>query len=698
MEDDKTKEEDMPAPAFVQENQENSETKETPETPEPQKYDKPESNEISGTQINGALERLESISNNFSQELSSLSDKFKEDNKFFLKDIEVFKDNLLNNYSQNNESNEKLSLKNPELDNDSRFRSLTDKPTKLINKMIELYTSLFDMVRINMKIITKFLQQGKDIDKKKSMQDFFEEEFQNIIDSWLFMKIDFDNFNINEALNKSNLDENFKNFMQKIHKKKGRKLYYEHMKYEIENEETKKKLNQEKKEISENAQSITKLTLKNISDYGKIIDRKLKFEKLKNFHFENGKIKEEDTNFAESMPILEKFTIKYSPSLEVYLLEKLPSSLKGLYLEKCNFVNSDFINLFKSFNYNKNILNNLEVISLAGNNITRADFTVISTKSIYQSLEEINLRKNKLYKIIYNPDNFPKVKFINCSKNNLNRSYFREFGKILSLESANGFLFEQDLCKNYYNNLKEKIRTSVELPYVFDYLNISFMPKNLSNNYFRDFGLNENLMNKIKKLDLSYNCITCDTFFSFIEKNNSFSHLHSLNLNGNEINDTFFEKMNPKTFPKLEHLYLNSNRIGDTNIKVQYKDDIPIDKDNQQEKEKNLVYKVRLLYKFIEKMQCLSKLTITKNPISELYSVVKGENADKDPKFVKKDESGKIMINCLVSMLIKIRDELLIGVEKEKRKGFNLKFDCRSNVNKNSENYPYNDKPFVKKI
>ena len=145
----------------------------------------------------------------------------------------------------------------------------------------------------------------------------------------------------------------------------------------------------------------------------------------------------------------------WGTSLEVYLLEKLPSSLKGLYLEKCNFVNSDFINLFKSFNYNKNILNNLEVISLAGNNITRADFTVISTKSIYQSLEEINLRKNKLYKIIYNPDNFPKVKFINFSKNNLNRSYFREFGKILSLESANGFLFEQDLCENYYKNTEK---------------------------------------------------------------------------------------------------------------------------------------------------------------------------------------------------------------------------------------------------
>ena len=28
---------------------------------------------------------------------------------------------------------------------------------------------------------------------------------------------------------------------------------------------------------------------------------------------------------------------------------------------------------------------------------------------------------------------------------------------------------------------------------------------------------------------------------------------------------------------------------------------------------------------------------------------------------------------------------------------FNLRFDCRSNVNKNSENYPYSDKPFIYK-
>ena len=214
------------------------------------------------------------------------------------------------------------------------------------------------------------------------------------------------------------------------------------------------------------------------------------------------------------------------------------------------------------------------------------------------------------------------------------------------------------------------------------------MPKFLSKDYFRDFGLNEQLMNKLKKLDLSYNGINCTEFFAIIEKNNNFSHLHSLNLNGNNIDDTFFEKlMKNNAFPKLEHLYLNSNRIGDTSVKVQYRDDIPIDKEHQQEKEKNLVFKLRLLYKFIEQTPHLNKLTITKNPISEFYSVVKGENADKSDKFIKRDNSGKIAINCLFSMLIKIRDELLIGVEKEKS-------------NKNKKNHrpssPYKQPPINK--
>ena len=686
--EDIPKGEDMPAPTSSQEI-----------TPQPQEVAKPGA-AGSGTEIDNALEQLESSSKKFTEEFSALCDEFKVKNKNFLNDIDLFRENLEKKYGQEN-PNEKVTLKNKALDSDSRFRTMTEKPIQLVNKMTVLYTSLFEMVKSNMNILSHFLNTAKDLDKRKDLKDFFSEEFKNIVDSWLVMKLDFDNLNINEALNNANVDDNFRNFIVKVYKKKSLKIYVHHMKGEIENEESKKKLKEEKKSLNENAPNLTKLTWKNAGDLNKVIDKTMKYPKLKNFSFENGKINDEDFTFVQQMPNLEKLSIKYVPNFQVeILIQNLPLKLKMLYLEKLNFVNDDFKIILKKFNYNKDILANLEVFSLAGNNITKADFTILSSKIVYQSLVEINLKKNKLYKFLYNPENFPKLKFINCCKNNFNKSYFKDAGKIMSLESGNGFLFEPDLCRSYYDSLKKKICTSDDLPYLFDYLNISFMPKFLSKDYFRDFGLNEQLMNKLKKLDLSYNGINCTEFFAIIEKNNNFSHLHSLNLNGNNIDDTFFEKlMKNNAFPKLEHLYLNSNRIGDTNVKVQYRDDIPIDKEHQQEKEKNLVFKLRLLYKFIEQTPHLNKLTITKNPISEFYSVVKGENADKSDKFIKRDNSGKIAINCLFSMLIKIRDELLTSdFDKEKRKGFNLKFDCRSNVNKNSENYPYNDKPFIKKM
>ena len=686
--EDIPKGEDMPAPTSSQEI-----------TPQPQEVAKPGA-AGSGTEIDNALEQLESSSKKFTEEFSALCDEFKVKNKNFLNDIDLFRENLEKKYGQEN-PNEKVTLKNKALDSDSRFRTMTEKPIQLVNKMTVLYTSLFEMVKSNMNILSHFLNTAKDLDKRKDLKDFFSEEFKNIVDSWLVMKLDFDNLNINEALNNANVDDNFRNFIVKVYKKKSLKIYVHHMKGEIENEESKKKFKEEKKSLNENAPNLTKLTWKNAGDLNKVIDKTMKYPKLKNFSFENGKINDEDFTFVQQMPNLEKLSIKYVPNFQVeILIQNLPLKLKMLYLEKLNFVNDDFKIILKKFNYNKDILANLEVFSLAGNNITKADFTILSSKIVYQSLVEINLKKNKLYKFLYNPENFPKLKFINCCKNNFNKSYFKDAGKIMSLESGNGFLFEPDLCRSYYDSLKKKICSSDDLPYLFDYLNISFMPKFLSKDYFRDFGLNEQLMNKLKKLDLSYNGINCTEFFAIFEKNNNFSHLHSLNLNGNNIDDTFFEKiMKNNAFPKLEHLYLNSNRIGDTSVKVQYRDDIPIDKEHQQEKEKNLVFKLRLLYKFIEQTPHLNKLTITKNPISEFYSVVKGENADKSDKFIKRDNSGKIAINCLFSMLIKIRDELLTSdFDKEKRKGFNLKFDCRSNVNKNSENYPYNDKPFIKKM
>ena len=188
------------------------------------------------------------------------------------------------------------------------------------------------------------------------------------------------------------------------------------------------------------------------------------------------------------------------------------------------------------------------------------------------------------------------------------------------------------------------------------YLNITYLPIIKAINYFNDFNINEIIMIRLKKLDLSFNGLDCDTIFKFIDKNKGFLNLRSLKLNGNKLDDTFFERyLKYDIFNKLEHLYLNMNNIGSSDVKINYKDDIPINK-NLSGGNEQLVYKLRLIYKFIQKNINLTKLTITKNPISNYYIIINENNID---KYIEKDDNNQIIINCFFSFLIKIRDELL---------------------------------------
>ena len=410
MEDGEAKDETMPAPVSI--------------------MAKPEDisdiqNLGTGTKIDNLIEQLISTSKEYTEEFSNLNNQFKESNRVFFSDLDVFKNNILKKYSENADPNEKLSLKNKNLDEDSRFRTITEKPIQLISKITTLYSTLFDMVKSNMKILSQFLNIGKKLEEGKPLEDFFEEQFNDIVNGWLFLKLDFDNFNVNEALAKTEFDENFKNFLTKTNKKKSMKFYFEHMKGEIENEETKKKYTAERKLLKDNAANITKLTLKNTCEFSKILDTKLEFPKLKKLIYENGRIDESEFTIKQTMTNLEKLSIKYSPNFQIYIIEKIPPKIKELYLENCNFINEDFQNLIEKIFTDKHIiLTTLEILSFAGNNLTKVDFSRLKPKMIYQKLKEMNFKKNKLYKFIYNPENFLQLKFINLSKNNFNKTCF----------------------------------------------------------------------------------------------------------------------------------------------------------------------------------------------------------------------------------------------------------------------------------
>ena len=641
--------------------------------------------------INDIISLIEKILGKYSSDLESYALNYSLKIKKFISDINAYKDDLLN------KSNLLEKPINKENNKDKRLS--VDEFIQLMERIMEVFVQIFNTVEKTLEITFKFLEISKDINKKNLIDAFLLNEFENISNCWLFKQINFKNFDLNKALDKYNLQPNFKKYISQEYEKKVFVLNIANPKGEIIDQKEQKLLKEIKekniKSLEENKNNIIKLRMENAGSV-EIYLAQNEYNKLKKFYVENTKM--QHNNIFKKMPNLEKLTLRSIPNLQIDVLEFLPSKLKQLILEKNNFVNYDLENIFKSFlSNNNNILSNLEYLSFSKNNITRADLCVISPKVVFKGLREMNFYKNNIYKLILNPENFPNLKFINCCKNNLNKSFLTQLKNIGSLESENGFLLDPEICRKYYTNLKSKLITNEKDLYRTKYLNLSYMPKVQTLKYFDEFAINEQIRVHLRKLDLSNNDLDCDTFFKFLEQNKAFEKLKTLNLSGNELDDTFFEKLLTfNAFTKLQHLYLNSNKIGDTNVLVKYKDDIPIDPKFY---DKNIIYKLRLLYKFIQTNTCLTKLTITKNPIAEFYSITqeKNNNADKSDKYIKRDSKNKIIINCLFSLLIKIRDELLKGENENKRNKFNLRFDCRSNVNKNSENYPYGDKPIIYK-
>jgi hypothetical protein len=280
------------------------------------------------------------------------------------------------------------------------------------------------------------------------------------------------------------------------------------------------------------------------------------------------------------------------------------------------------------------------------------------------------LRNNEIYRIFLDINYFPELKLLDACNNNLTSNYFNELdntnNNIIILQSGNFFLMDDVLCEQYYNNLQNKLSdiNNCSLKNLF----LSYIPTIYSSSFFNKLKINHALLINLQTLNLSYNGLSCDIFFSFIEKNKECLNLRTLNLIGNELDDTFFEKylnfgLN-KIFSNLNKLYLSDNKIGN-NSEINFKDEDPISK---RDFEKD-IYKLRLMYQFIVENKSLKILTINKNPISEKYKVLYETDEFLNDTEIANDKNGKIIINCFYSFLLKIKNEL------QDRNDFNIEFD-----------------------
>ena len=604
-------------------------------------------------EVNNAREYM----NQSNSEFSKLNGKFVEEIITHLKNKALLYENLFN-------------LKNDDMPKSSsiELKLYTKKTIKSLKKMVKVYSQIFESIKQTFNIFFSFLNISKYINSAEPTYDFYLDKFRDIINSWLFMKLDVNKCDFSEALNKLHFEENFKKLILNINKSK---LLHLNLVFPIKInpiEDIKDEINKNIKIISENQLSLTELNIQNLKNYENISEKKFKFNKLKKFSIKNVSSKS-NINFGQ-MQKLEKFIMK-SCLINPTLLKPLPDNLKKIYLEKNNFTDKDFTFIMNNLLLpNKSLLKNLELLSFAKNNLSKIDISGINSKYIFSSLMELNFSKNKISTFKFNKNNFQKLNYINICYNNLNKSYLGEINNIIGLESANLFLLKNELFNKYYTQLKHKLALNSdkndEIKFKkISYLNFTYFPKFETERYFNDFTIKENIILNLKKLDLSYSGLKADIFFKFVEKNKGFLNLRCLNLTGNYFDDIFFEKYleYKDVFNKLEHLYLNCNFIGDPSIKIDYKDDLPVN-DEYLGGNSDLVYKLRLIYKFIEKNHCLNKLSLLNNPISKMYSLknvypTKNSNEDKMEDYIKFDENNHIIINCFISLLYKIQIELI---------------------------------------
>ena len=622
--------------------------------------------------------------------------------------------------SVTNKISEAFKLNNPNEDiknvqRNTLIKKYSNEYLNQLKKIINIHEQIFSHIKDSISIFFNFLNISKTLDKEKPIQDFINKEFKPIIENWLFLKLNLENFNLSKAINDTQLDPDIKNFIFKVCKNKNFVMEINSPKeYMINTEKQFDLLGKEeitvidnikeknKKIMEDNNSNLIKLKMNNIFSVECYFNKNIKYKNLRYLKMNNVSFDREmptnDNNFLDNIPALEKLVINSSSKFEISLLQNLSKSLIKLSLTKNGFVDYEFNNIMSNYLVNsESIRKNLQILSFSNNNLSYIDLAqlVCKPKQTFYALKELNFERNKIYKFNISPEYFVELKCINCCYNNFAKPSFEQYTNILTLLSGNIYLSNITLAKNYFSSLEKKLKDhTISLTY----LNLSYIPKILSNDYISNLIIDDSILINIKKLDFSHNKLKNNSIFKFFENNKGCLALKSLDLSFNLLDDFFFDKFLEQKlnnlFSKLKYINLDANKFGTYNEIDNKNDsnkltDIINDENNSKE-----IKRLKLLYKFIKENKNLNQLSMIKNPFKNRYLIQHIEDnlsSFNFKDFVKKDENKEIQISCLYSFLWKIKMEFN-GENKQQninKRRFNLKFDCINFNNINSSEFDF---------
>ena len=600
----------------------------------------------------------------------------------------------------NNEENIKKSKKEKK---EALIKKYSNEYIEQLRKIIRMHQQIMKNIQKSFLIFFDFLDVSKLLSKEKPINEFLSKEFKNIIDNWLFMEVDLGNFDFTKSNNYSTLDSDLKDLIIKIKKNNDFVLNINNSKENmLISKKNKRNLNpskeselnnlykRDKQIMNDKYDNLVKLRIKNTFDADNyfmpdLVYSKIKYLKLDNITFTN----KNSNNFLKNIPSLEKLIIKSASNFEINILKDLSKSLIKLSLAKNGFVDYEFNNIITNyFLKSEHIRKNLQFLSFKDNYLSNINLSqlVYQPKQSFLSLKELDFQNNKIYQFSLEPEFFPELKCINCCYNNLARNSLEQYPNILILLCGNIFLSQKNLSESYFSSLAKKLN---EYTISLTYLNLSFIPEIFSNDYLKKINISDSILINLRKLDLSYNNLIDDTVIEFLNNNKRCLSLKYLNLSNNLLDDLFLDKFLErglnKHFSKLKYIKFDSNKFGNFGELVS----------ESKKQNEEYIKVIKKLYQFIYENKNLSELTITKNPIC-MNLIVKsvGENSA-DYNFndlISKDNNGNVEIKCFYSFILKIKLEL--NQEKQNKSEirpiFNIKFDCKNNININLTDFKFN--------
>ena len=604
--------------------------------------------------------------------------------------------------NNNSEENMKKSKKEKK---EALIQKYSNEYIEQLRKIISMHQQIIKNIQNTFSIFYNFLDVSKLLVKEKPINEFISKEFKNIVNNWLFMEIDLGNCDFTKLESFSNLDSNLKDLIIKIKKNNdfvlnitNPKEYMRMSKKNFNNLHSSKvnELNdlfkRDKQIMIDNHNNLAKLKIKNSFYVDSYFMSNLEYNKLKYLKLDNITFKStvnNSKNFLEVIPSIEKLSIRSALNFEISLLKGLSDSLIKLSLTKNGFIDYEFNNIITNYLLKSEpIRKNLQYLSFRDNYLSNVNLSqlVYHQKHSFLSLKELDFQNNKIYQFSFEPDFFPSLKCINCCNNKLARNSFEQYPGILTLLCGNIFLSQKNLAESYFSSLAKKLN---EYTISLTYLNLSFIPEIISNDYLKNIIISDSILINLKKLDLSYNNLVNDTVIQFLNNNKGCLSLKYLNLSNNLLDESFLDKFLEdglnKHFNKLKYIKFDSNKFGDF-------DESESLSEKQNEEYTNIFKK---LYQFIYENKNLSELTITRNPFCLnliLKTINENTNNFNFNYFYSKDKNDKVEIKCFFSFIWKINSEMNDGKQKdsEMKPIFNLKFDCKNNVNINLTDFKFN--------